>query len=241
MKNCLIAVFFVGLASLTIAAQSAPEQTDSVKTSEPATHQVGISPIVMVELTKSLDASKTKAGDLVSTKVVTDTWIDDKTMLPDHTKLLGHVLVAAGRTKDNPQSKVAVVFDKAILKDGSEVPVNVIVVRVLAPQRILTHPSESPLPTMNETMSRAAGPVVTDGRTGPNTEPIREPIWSQYHGNGPFPDAREAGLAGLQLATLARKSESITEFRSTQREVKLDKGCLVYLKVVSPSQVSATQ
>src|SRR6266702_153175 len=105
MKNCLIAIFFVGLASLTTAAQSTPAQPDSAKIPESATHQVGISPIVMVELTKSLDANKAKAGDLVSTKVVTDTWIDDKTLLPDHAKLLGHVVEAQGRTKDNPQSK----------------------------------------------------------------------------------------------------------------------------------------
>jgi len=195
----------------------------------------------MVELTKSLDANKAKAGDLVSTKVVTDTWIDDKTLLPDHAKLLGHVVEAQGRTKDNPQSKVTVIFDKAILKDGSEVPVNVIVVRVLPPQQILTHPSEAPFPSMNETMSRAAGPVVTDGKVGPNTEPIKEPIWSQYHGNPSFQDARASGLAGLQLATSSRKSESVTELRSNQRDVKLDKGCLVYLKVVSTSPSSAAQ
>jgi hypothetical protein len=49
---------------------------------------------------------------------------DGKTVIPKGTKLVGHVTQASARGKGEAESSLGVVFDKAILKNGQEVPVN---------------------------------------------------------------------------------------------------------------------
>ncbi|MCU1243127.1 MAG: hypothetical protein JWO71_3853 [Candidatus Acidoferrum typicum] len=52
-------------------------------------------------------------------------------MIPRGTKLIGHVTECKQRGKEEKESALAIVFDKAILKNGEEVPLNV-TIRALA-------------------------------------------------------------------------------------------------------------
>ncbi|GAC1672948.1 MAG: hypothetical protein PVS2B2_05700 [Candidatus Acidiferrum sp.] len=72
-----------------------------------------------------LDSKKAKPGDAVTAHTTEAAKSDGKTVLPKGTKLVGHVTQASARGKGDAESALGIAFDKAILKNGQEVPVNV--------------------------------------------------------------------------------------------------------------------
>lgn len=79
----------------------------------------------------SLDAKKAKPGDPVQAKTTEPTSTSDHGTLPKGTRLLGHVTEAKATGSGESQSTLSFVFDRAVLKDGREVPINT-AVRALA-------------------------------------------------------------------------------------------------------------
>src|SRR5215469_2632831 len=88
--------------------------------------------VLQAELTKSLDAKKAKSGDEVTAKATQDIKSNGQVVVRKGSKLIGHVTEAQARSKDNAESKLGIVFDHAVLKDGSQVNFNA-VVQALAP------------------------------------------------------------------------------------------------------------
>ncbi len=112
------------------------------------------SPIV-AELSSSVDSKKIKQGDAVTARTTADIRADGKTIIPKGTKLIGHVTEAAARAKGGADSSLGIAFDKAILKGGEELPLNVAIVAVAPP------PSST---TPGQNMSNAGGaPIASPG------------------------------------------------------------------------------
>src|SRR5207237_10200538 len=82
--------------------------------------------------TKDLESKKTKAGDEGSARVKQDVKADGKVVVHKGSRLVGHVTEAKARTKEDTESKLGIVFDKAVLKGGQEVAFNG-VIQALAP------------------------------------------------------------------------------------------------------------
>jgi len=49
---------------------------------------------------------------------------EGKIVIPKGAKLVGHVTQASARTKGESESALGIVFDKAILKNGQEIPLS---------------------------------------------------------------------------------------------------------------------
>jgi len=82
-------------------------------------------------LSKPVDARKAKPGDPVTATNDRDAKTADGTRIKQGSKLLGHVTKAqpldksaSGKADASAGSMLALVFDKAVLKDGREVPLN---------------------------------------------------------------------------------------------------------------------
>jgi hypothetical protein len=82
-------------------------------------------------LSKPVDARKAKPGDPVTATNDRDAKTADGTSIKRGSKLLGHVTKAqpleksaSGKADASAGSMLALVFDKAVLKDGREVPLN---------------------------------------------------------------------------------------------------------------------
>jgi hypothetical protein len=82
-------------------------------------------------LAGSLDAKKAKPGDPVSAKTSEQTTTADGVVLPKGTKLLGRVTEAKAAGKGEGESALGFTFDRAVLKDGREIPLQT-TVRALA-------------------------------------------------------------------------------------------------------------
>jgi hypothetical protein len=76
-------------------------------------------------LSSPVDSKKSKPGDAITARTVEGVKSEGKTVLPKGTKLVGHVTQASARAKGDTESALAISFDRAILKNGQEVPLNV--------------------------------------------------------------------------------------------------------------------
>ncbi len=105
-----------GSASAASAASAQNGQTNA---------SLGSGAAINAELTAPVDSKKAKPGDPVAARTTEPTKSNGKTVIPKGSKLVGHVTQASARAKGDSESALGIVFDKAILKNGEEVPLNV--------------------------------------------------------------------------------------------------------------------
>jgi hypothetical protein len=86
---------------------------------------LGSGAAINAELTAPIDSKKAKPGDPVAARATEPTKSNGKTVIPKGSKLVGHVTQASARAKGDSESALGIVFDKAILKNGQEMPLNV--------------------------------------------------------------------------------------------------------------------
>jgi hypothetical protein len=86
------------------------------------------------QLGHSLDSKKAKPGDVVTAQTTAPVKVDGKVVIPNNTKLVGHVTRASARAKGDPDSVLAVQFERAALKDGHELPLQV-TLQAMAPDQ----------------------------------------------------------------------------------------------------------
>ncbi len=119
-------------------------------------------------LTKSLHAKKNKEGDKVEAKTSSDVKSEGQVVIPKGSKLLGHVTQAKARAKGESDSVLGIRFDRALLKDGREVPLNVVIQAVAAAQSMasadLGPPPQAPMTSAGS--ARASGRASGGGSAG---------------------------------------------------------------------------
>jgi hypothetical protein len=104
-------------------------------------------------LSQPVDAKKNKPGDQVTAKTTEATKSEGKVVIPKGTKLIGHVTECKQRSKEEKESALGIVFDKAVLKNGEEIPLNV-TIRALAAAQTAASNSVS-----NDDLSAGGGTV----------------------------------------------------------------------------------
>jgi len=88
------------------------------------------------QLSQPIDSKKCKAGDPVTARTTESAKSEGKTVLPKGTKLVGHVTRASARSKGDADSALGVQFDRAILKDGREIPLQASIQALAAAQTV---------------------------------------------------------------------------------------------------------
>jgi hypothetical protein len=86
------------------------------------------------ELSRPLDSKKAKPGDVVAAQTTEAVKVDGKVVIPSNTKLVGHVTRASARAKGDADSVLAMQFDRVVLKDGREMPLQVTLQAMAADQ-----------------------------------------------------------------------------------------------------------
>jgi hypothetical protein len=97
-----------------------------------ASGQLASGSMIYAELSKSVDAKKAKQGDEVTAKTQQAVLSQGKVLMPKGSKLIGHVTTVKPHEKDKPQSELGIVFDHAVLKDGTQVPLGSVVIQAIA-------------------------------------------------------------------------------------------------------------
>jgi len=194
--------------------------------------------LINAELTGSLDSKKVKPGDAVNARTASDLKTNDgRTVLPKDTKIVGHVTQASARGAGQPESSLGLVFDKAILKSGQEIPLNAAVQAVGAPPASYFDnqaPAGEPLGGSRPT---APGGGVQSGSTasrggsinGASSTPngIGDPSVGANppetgNANAGRWDANTRGVVGLRNLSLNTEGQG-SVIKSTGKNVHLDK------------------
>jgi hypothetical protein len=77
---------------------------------------------IQAELAKPVDARKCKVGDEVFAKTTNDVKSEGHVVIPKGSKLVGHVTEVKAHSKEQATSELGMVFDHAILKNGTAMP-----------------------------------------------------------------------------------------------------------------------
>jgi hypothetical protein len=99
---------------------------------------LGSGAAINAELSAPIDSKKAKPGDPVAARTTEPTKSNGKTVIPKGSKLVGHVTQASSRAKGDSESALGIVFDRAILKNGQEVPLNVAIQALASAQSAAT-------------------------------------------------------------------------------------------------------
>ena len=232
LKQVLVLLALVGLALLgigqsratnlrgaAIALQAAPAQT-------PVRLENGS--ILYAELTKTIDAKKAKVGDPVNAVLVADVLAHGKIVVRHDAKLLGRVTEVQVHSKDTPESRLGIVFDKVITKDG-EVPFQSLLLAIRPAERPTFDVPNAPSPMSNsaqQPMQRQA-PLPQGSnvprRANPSLGDATKSRDREIAETGP------TDIDGLSLSSPANGGTQTIV--STQRTVKLESGVKIELRV----------
>jgi hypothetical protein len=161
MKTLIVTAVFAGLVTGSAFGQQ-PSAGETAGTMN-ATLITGANAEfnVEAELTKGLDAKKAKVGDPVMAKCIKEAVGNRGLRIPKNAKLIGHVTEVQARGKGQAQSKLAIAFDKAQMKDGREIPVQAVIQAVAAPPSMAMESDDS-VPS-SDSMSPPAGVARSGG------------------------------------------------------------------------------
>jgi hypothetical protein len=227
----MVILCYAGVSvSPTVAQEARSEQTEAILAGGTA---------ILAELSSGLDSKKVKPGDKVTAHTTEPLKsADSRTIMPRGTKLEGRVTMAAARSKGESLSTLGIQFDKAELKDGTEISLNV-VIQAMAPRQ-----SSGPVSAGDDDSSpRAIGTNQTSPMGGGHAPPPNtSPQGADASGgpgnfpaaNGPRLDERSQGAVGLKGVSLDSQVVSgrgATIISSNGKNVKLDDGTRLLLVV----------
>lgn len=115
------------------AGSSSTTPSSAVAKGQSAQGSLAAGTAINAELDKSLDSKKAKAGDSVTARTTEAVKEDGRVVLPKGSKLSGHVTRASARGKGDNDSTLGVLFDRAELKGGQEMAVQLTLQALAAP------------------------------------------------------------------------------------------------------------
>lgn len=221
----LILVTALLLFSFRVNAQSGSATQQNGNTTSAKT-PLSRGEYVTATLSHTLDAAKAKAGDPVLAAVP-----PDYAGALNSAKLIGHIDSVQRRTDNQQESRLVIVFDKARLKDGSEIPFSAVITTVLPP----TPPEPRQLSTMEpgglSAHDRAAGPVQGPRGVEP-AAPHQPTVLEMQADRSHLPSSGAVGFKDLYL----KSDPSGSTLMSPKHNVKIGKGVILILRYIgSPS------
>ena len=213
----------------------------SAATAAGAPKRIAPGSVIPVELTKTIDAKKAKTGDEVVAKVTQDMKTNTgEVLVPKDTKVMGHVTEAQAHSKEQKESQVGIVFDRAVMKDGGEMQMPMSIQAIIGPQNNQNNagggnapePRSEPTPSTGRSGAMAgsqpnppspsagAGGMPSDASEGTSARP---PITAKTEG--------VVGLSDLKLTTTPPSANEGSVVSSDKNNVKLESGTLMLLRV----------
>jgi hypothetical protein len=218
-KSFLILAFLVGISAVAGLCVGVTEATAQASTPNiPGTSfHLAVGTTIPTELSKSLDLKKLKRGDPFELRTTASLLSNNRVVLPERTRIRGHVTDVKVSSKGEPESEMGISFDSMVLPDGHEVEFHA------ALQAIGKHlVSEYSVP-----MPGGGGGVITQ----PDNPGM---------GTTTRLSSRDEGVIGLPELTLATFVHGGL-IRSKSKNVRLEAGSQFLLRVTSEQSMAGHQ
>jgi hypothetical protein len=241
----------VGVLSLGTAA-ALPSTAQTLPANSQGSIVLPARTAIRASVTSSIDSKKIKSGDIVAARTVEAVKVDGQTVIPSGSKLVGHVTHASARSKGDSFSSVGIVFDKAVLKHGEEIPLSVSIQAIASPPETATaapsaaeidsgymraagnaSPSRPGTPSnMGPPVGSASGNVTsTVANTDTNNATSGKGAFGGLDSNGQLTADSHGvfGLEGIGLTAGTIGTGPGTVITSTGKEVRIDSGTQLLL------------
>lgn len=215
MKNHWSGIGLITVMGL-ISFSSVSQQPAASASQSATAAQAKIDPgtLIQVEMNSDIDVKKAHAGDMFRAKLWDAVRNGDKVILPQKTIIAGHVVEAHPRTKDNPESRLTIAFDKAVLKDGSELPLRGVVARVQLSQMALAAAADP--------NARSYNPGLSPGSTTNIAMPTQVPLPGEGGDKSQLVAVGPTNVRDTTILSEGDASGALTVFRSaTKADVKI--------------------
>jgi len=206
---------------------------------------------IPAELAKSVDVKKVKVGDEVTAKVTQDVLSNGNLIVRRGSRIVGHITETQVRTKENAESRLGMVFDHIVLKDGSQIAFNSIL-QALAAAPQASMPSPDLGPPGGSMGANRQQPMGTPGAMGaPQPSSMPSTVGTQNYPSGSGGSSNSSGNAGA--GTLSSASQGVIGLKgltlnpeasgnapgsvitSDRENVKLDSGTQMILRATAPA------
>lgn len=241
----------LNLASPVSRAQSPLPPQNAVIPSKPALEQSAAGFPLVVELNKPIKArkiqsKKAKGNDKVECTVTMDLISRGKIVIPRATKITGYVADSMVRTKERHESEVKLTFERMILKDGREIPIQATIQSIGAPMQnssqafndvdATQQPDSRPSPGPNE-WRRIQTSTFPGSRRAANADAggVEQADAGGVHRAGPSLGPMSQGVIGMKGISLASVPEGSTfnsTISSTRGNLHLSGGTQLVLRVI---------
>jgi len=252
-----------GLAILIVAmlGTGSVSQAQSVAQTDGSNVSLASGTTLNAELSVTLDSKKTKTGDAVTAHITEAVKEDGKTVLPKGAKLVGHVTQASARAKGDAESALAIQFEKAVLRNGQEIPVNVWIRAIAAEPRSLYQPGPEQN-TMAGTPGAGQSPMGSGRSMGGPPAATAPPVAATGGGGGSANDGDKTvglggglnasgqlasnsrgvfGLDGVQLATDGSNAAKGSLITSSGKTLHLESGTRLLLVVLADTAATPSK
>ena len=196
-------------------------------------------------LTTTVDTKSATEGQQLTFRIVADLVVKGVLVLPRDSTVYGRISEVHAKGKDQPQSALAIVIDKAKRPDGIEVPLQAIIAAVAAPKdnSLSSDPTYGMLHS-NEPKMTGSG-LGNTSRTGDLTPSSRADATAAVATaglKGPMEhgfllnesSAGAIGYEGLALSWGLAAPPPFTIFVSKNKSIKLNSGTQVLLRMSPP-------
>ena len=214
MNRFAVSAVLVLIATSLCAAQNAPAAPSSVSDTAAANRPQGILPAT---LTKTLDSKKMKEGDEVTAKTAAGLHSATGDSIPAGAKVIGHVTQSKARSKGDSEASLGIMFDKIDVGGGKTMDIKGVLQAVgPAPE---TGPDTGSMMGGNNMSAGNGSSAAAGNGIGLQGDKQQAPKMLDPHA---------AGVIGMKNMQLDSNNSVLT---STAKEVKLDNGALLLIKM----------
>jgi hypothetical protein len=206
-------------------------------------HQNQVSTVFAV-LTKAVESKSATAGQELSLRTISDVMVQGRVIIPRGSKVVGHVSEVATKRKDEPQSVLAIVIDKAVTTGGREIPLQAIIAAIAAPRSSLSSDPTYGMMRSNEPKMVGANPrdAASSGELSASSKASSTAAVATANLKGSMDepsvlneDSQGAvGYEDLSISWHLMVSPPITVFASKGKNVKLEAGTQMLLRMAPP-------
>ena len=205
----------IGICTLLFAGLAYAQASGQEQAGAPS----AITGTIPALLSKQLDSKKAKEGDPVICQTAGSFHDQTGRLISTGTKVIGHVTKAQARSKGDPESSLAIVFDKIELGKNEEVPING-TLQALGPALDISGP--------NSAAGYGSGPGAQRGGGAATTAPPPSGVqgFPTNSGTKVLLNSQSKGALGVKNLELGDNGV----VTSPGKEVKLDAGTQMMIR-----------
>ena len=216
------------VAAYIVAASFAQDANRAVPSQHPP---MSFTPgtVIRAELDKTIDAKKARVGDEVSARTTDDLKSSPPNLTPKGSRIIGHVVEVTPH-QGSSASTLGIVFDKLVLKDGSEMALPAKIQAIGFPDSTVPLNDDQTINKMGANAgAQPVGPIGPGAGqpNGPAGERMPTGMPTNSDAKLPLTAQGAVGMSGVELGTGNAQESLLT---SKKHNVKIENGMQMILR-----------